>query len=50
MTIPTGRARTCKAVALVLALIGGIFAGGADALPASPQDSVRNFTMSCCRR
>jgi phospholipid transport system substrate-binding protein len=43
MTIPTVRARTVKTVALFLALIAGIFASSADALPASPQDSVRNF-------
>jgi phospholipid transport system substrate-binding protein len=43
MTIPTGRARTSKAVALFLALIGCIFVSSADALPANPQDSVRNF-------
>ena len=43
MTIPTGRTRTSKAVALFLALIGSIFVSGAGALPANPQDSVRNF-------
>jgi phospholipid transport system substrate-binding protein len=43
MTIPTGRAWTVKTVALVLALIGSVFVGSVAALPASPQDSVRNF-------
>jgi phospholipid transport system substrate-binding protein len=44
MSIPTGRTRTSTIVALLfLAPMAGIFATGADALPASPQDSVRSF-------
>ena len=36
MTIPTGRARTSKAVALFLALIGSIFVSSADAASRQP--------------
>ncbi len=44
MSIPIGRTRTSTIVALLfLAPMAGIFATGANALPASPQDSVRSF-------
>jgi phospholipid transport system substrate-binding protein len=43
MTIPTRRAGAAKVAALSLALIGGMFAARAGAVPASPQDSVRSF-------
>src|SRR5271154_6491142 len=44
MSIPTGRTRTSTIVALLfLAPMAGIFVTGANALPASPQDSVRSF-------
>lgn len=43
MSNPTTRAGAGKIAALSLALLAGIFAAGARAVPASPQDSVRSF-------
>jgi phospholipid transport system substrate-binding protein len=43
MTNPKRRAGAGRTAALSLALIGGMFAAAAGAVPASPQDSVRSF-------